>query len=251
MEVGFRALLDVPGLPLLLGQHTGFHTASAAAVSSPLCWQKMHRALPALKKMVELRNRKDQFWQSMRDSAARMHLPEHLKLCADVDVVILNLPTENEYVQAALSESVLRLRRVNSALLAEAVNWVQLAEGKTEDDWALNHGEVFLSALSHGRDENAFAGLLTLEVAKRQVDALPILQGTAGMITNVLEDVRLISKRAFDVLKYDIYNQGVPKTPEDAKCVAHRLVDAAGQTRHQFTSTICTVVGSIADDAGQ
>merc|ERR1719265_2165963 len=61
-------------------------------------------------------------------------------------------------------------------------------------------------------------------------------------------DCRLASQRSFDALKYDIYNKDVPKTPENAKALAYRLVEAVGETRHKFMRFVTEAADSIARD---
>lgn len=199
--------------------------------------------------------KKDQFWQPLLDAAERMHVPEHLRLCSEAEARIAQLPAENEYVRSALSEVVMRLRRANEALLRQAVASSQVAEGKLAGPVGSGSGGSFLSgedlfsrAVRHFVGERAYSDRLAKDVADRQTDVLPVLQGAAGMTSSVLEDSRLASKRSFDVLKYDIYNKGVPKTPKDAKDLAEALIDAAGKTRRQFTSFITTMVGEITRD---
>merc|ERR1719277_398984 len=85
-------------------------------------------------------------------------------------------------------------------------------------------------------------------VEQRQADILPVLQGVAGSTGSFLSDVTKASKVSFDVLKYDIYNKGVPKTPQAAKDVAYKLVDASGETRHRFMQFITQTVTSIGRD---
>jgi len=77
---------------------------------------------------------------------------------------------------------------------------------------------------------------------------MPVLRGAADSAGNVLMDTRLASKLSFDVLKYDIYNKGVPKTPQAVKDLAYKLVDAASDTRRRFTSFITQAVTSITQD---
>merc|ERR1711971_1021746 len=45
---------------------------------------------------------------------------------------------------------------------------------------------------------------------------LPVLRGAAGASRGVLKDCREGTKMSFDAMKYDLYNEGVPKTPDYA-----------------------------------
>jgi len=42
---------------------------------------------------------------------------------------------------------------------------------------------------------------------------------------------RVYAPQSWGFRKYDIYNKGVPKTPQAADDVADRIIDAAGETR--------------------
>merc|ERR1719253_1276085 len=99
-------------------------------------------------------------------------------------------------------------------------------------------------------DGGRYSEQLVDHVGRRQADILPMLRGAADSTASVLSDCRTASKRSFDLLKYDIYNKGVPKTPEGAKKVAYRLVDAIGETRHRFMLFVTRAATSIAKDAG-
>merc|ERR1719277_1760531 len=85
-------------------------------------------------------------------------------------------------------------------------------------------------------------------VEQRQADILPVLQGVAGKTNSFLGDCTKASKLSFDVLKYDIYNKGVPKTPQAAKDVAYKLVDAIAETRHRFLNFVTQTVSGIVKD---
>lgn len=199
--------------------------------------------------------KRDQFWQPLLEAAEKMQIPEHLKLCNDAEKIIAELPAENDYVRAALLEVTQRLRHANEALLRQAVESTGVVEEKlskhpaTDTDNVWSGSDLFSRAIRHFVGEGTYFERLAQGVADRQRDILPVLRGTAEMTGSVLEDCRLSSKRAFDALKYDIYNKGVPKTPQSAKDLAHKLVDASGKTRTQFTGFVMTMVAGITNDA--
>lgn len=198
----------------------------------------------------------EQFWDSVLDAAKEMKMTEHFELYDATEKVIADLPPENTYVREALTEVLQRLRRADETVLAQAVQSSDLASEKMvagpegESLYSFfTGGQNFLSeALRRFVAGGRYPERLAEHVARRQADILPVLRGTAGSVGNVLTDSRLASKRSFDVLKYDIYNKGVPKTPQAAKDLAYRLVDVAGETRHRFTNFVTQTIKGVASD---
>merc|ERR1719387_1714105 len=151
----------------------------------------------------------------------------------------------------ALREALERLQRADKLVLAQAV--------RSSNPGSPTPWDVAFSFLKGGQNPLAqavrrfvnggqYSETLREQVKGRQADILPMLRDAASATGNVLEDCRLASKRSFDALKYDLYNKGVPKTPEEAKAVAYRIVDAAAQTRGRFTRYVTESVSSIARD---
>lgn len=196
------------------------------------------------------------FWQSLLQATDEMKLEEHVVLYVDAERVIANLPTENKYVREALTEALMRLRRSDEMLLKEAAGSSQLAAdalatpltGGSFYSFLTGGQGFFAKAISGFVDNSKYPQRLRKQVQDRQANILPILKGASDITGNVLKDCRLASKRSFDALKYDIYNKGVPKTPQEAKDVAYRIVDAAGESRHRFTSFITEAANSITRD---
>jgi hypothetical protein len=198
----------------------------------------------------------DQFWLSVLQVAEDMKMDEHVALYQDVEMVVGELPAENVQVRQLLLEALARLRSADELVLVQAAQASELASDRlaapTGDGGLfsfLTGGQNFLSiALRRFVDGSSYSSRLVHHVEQRLADVLPVLRGTATITGNVLSDCRLASQHSFDVLKYDIYNRGVPTTPGTAKSVAYRLVDAAGQTRHQFTRFISETVTHISED---
>jgi len=198
----------------------------------------------------------EQFWDSVLGAAKDSKITEHLELYEATEKVIAELPSENTYVRDALTEVLQRLRRADTKVLEQAVQTSELASEKLvagpegESLYSFfTGGHNFLSeALRRFVAGGRYPERLAEHVQRRQADILPVLRGAAGSAGNVLSDSRLASKRSFDVLKYDIYNKDVPKTPQAAKDLAYRLVDAAGETRHRFLNFVTQTVNGIASD---
>mmetsp|Transcript_21284 Transcript_21284/g.37827 ORF Transcript_21284/g.37827 Transcript_21284/m.37827 type:complete len:299 (+) Transcript_21284:100-996(+) len=198
----------------------------------------------------------EQFWKPLLLAAQDVKMEKHLALYKDVEHVIKELPTENDYVKQALSESLESLRNADSLLFKQALDSASIASSKLEIPTTSTGGFSFLSggqdflrrALRKLIDNGQYADQLAEHISDRQNDILPMLRGAAKISGNVLTDCRVASKKAFDVRKYDIYNRGVPKTPKEANAVAERLVDAAGETRSRFTKFITEAALSITRD---
>lgn len=196
------------------------------------------------------------FWKSLLEAADDMKLQQHAALYADADKVIASLPAENTYVRDALTEAITRLRRADEVLLRQAAQSAQVAGDALATP--LSDGDLF-SFITGGQgffaqavksfvDDTRYPQRLRKQVESRQADILPVLQGASEVTGNVLKDSRLASSRSFDAMKYDIYNEGVPKTPQDAKDIADRIVKAAGESRHHFMGFITEAANSIARD---
>lgn len=234
-----------------------------AALSVPRCVAEVFSDLTTSSTVDEARAldiKAEQFWQKILQAATEMKMGEHLTLYADVKAVVASLPPDNVYAHKALSEALFRLQRADETVLAQAIQSSQFAAGRLEaaftgpGDSAMSLfagaiGDVFARAIGRLADGGEYSQRLVEHVHGRQADVLPVLRSAASATNDVLGDCRLASKRSFDVLKYDLYNKGVPKTPESAKTVAYRLVDAAAETRHRFTRFITETVTGIARDA--
>lgn len=200
----------------------------------------------------------EQFWRPILDAAEDLHLDAHDAVVQDATRIAGELPEENSYARQALLEAADHLRRADEAVLNQAVYSSKVAAERIANaggsDWSSfisswSSGPSFLThALRRFVDGGGYSERLVEQVSSRQANILPVLRGVSAATGDVLSDCRLASKRAFDLLKYDIYNKGVPKTPESAKAVAHRLVDAAGETRHRFSRLIVEMANGIARD---
>lgn len=200
----------------------------------------------------------EQFWQLVQKAAQDTHTDAHLQVYAEVETALSALPEANDHVRGLLSEALMRLRRADETVLRQAVESSDLASIKLTQGPPpgvsmfsfLNGGQSFLSlAIKRFVGGGTYSEQVSQQIASRQTDMLPALRGAASVTSNVLSDCRLASKLSFDVLKYDIYNKGVPKTPEDIKAAAYKLVDAASQTRHQFSQGIVGMANALATDA--
>lgn len=214
---------------------------------------------PELDKDRALQIRAEKFWKAVGSVSADMRLTQHVQLYEAVEGVIAELDDSRAAVREALQESLQHLRNADAAVLAEGLQSSELVSeelasgpnsaGQGGLSWFAAGGQNFLAkAIAQFVEGGDYTERLTEQVKQRQQDLLPVLKSASSVTSNVLTDTRLASKRAFDVLKYDIYNRDVPKTPESAKKVANELVKAVAETRHRFTSFISGMAVSIAND---
>jgi hypothetical protein len=203
----------------------------------------------------------EQFWQPVLESAEAAKMSSaylHLSVYDEVDAALARLPQENDHVKQLLAGALVRLRRADEAVFAQAVGASQAAEEQLLAGPEVASGYSFFSGGKIGsffsEAIGRFAGFgrykqrLGQHVHQRQAEVLPVLRGAAGA-SGVLKDCREGIKMSFDALKYDIYNEGVPKTPEFADDVAHKLVGALGETRHHFLGGVTAAASSIARDS--
>lgn len=203
-----------------------------------------------------------QFWQPLLDNAEATKMTsayKHLSVYEKVETAIAELPTENAHVKGMLTDALTRLKRSDKTVFDQAVEDAEVSNQHLMDGPA---NEDFFSFLTGGQDYFAkairrfvgfgkYAETLGKQVRRRQADVAPMLRGAAGAAHNVLDDTRTASKLAFDVLKYDIYEKGHPKTPEVAKQAANKLIDAISETRHNFLHGVTDASNGIARDSNE
>jgi cell division septum initiation protein DivIVA len=203
-----------------------------------------------------LQVKKERFWRPVMRAVEETNVDKHAQLYKDVECELATLPEENQYVRLALRESMNHLKSADQELLKNALQSSELASERMA---ARNDGGSSFSFFTGGQnflknairrfiDGGDYSEKVTDQIGKRQADILPLLRGAAESTGSILSDCRLASKRGFDIRKYDIYNRGVPKTPESAKVLADRLIEAAGETRKRFTSSITSMVNGITRD---
>jgi len=204
----------------------------------------------------------EQFWQPMLDSAEAAKMSSaylHLSVYDEVDAALARLPQENSHVKQLLSGALERLRRADEAVFAQSLGASEAAEEQLLAGPEMSGGSSFFTGGKVGSFFSdairRFSGFgrynerLGRHVHQRQAEVLPVLRGAAGASRGVLRDCREGIKMSFDALKYDIYNEGVPKTPEFADDAAHKLVGALEETRHHFLGGVTAAATSIARDS--
>jgi len=199
----------------------------------------------------------EMFWKPILSAAEDVQMEKHLVLYAHAEDVIKSLPAENKFARETLREALDHLKKADDASFKLALSSSQVAtekldaphDGSSSGFSFLTGGQNFLqAALKRFIGGGQYSKKLLEHVQERQSDILPVLRGAAGATGNVLSDCRLASSKGFEVQKYDIYNDHVPKTPKIAKDLADRIIDAAGATRHRFMTSITDVVQGITKD---
>eukprot|EP00927_Polykrikos_kofoidii_P045552 TRINITY_DN3956_c0_g2_i1.p1 TRINITY_DN3956_c0_g2~~TRINITY_DN3956_c0_g2_i1.p1 ORF type:complete len:261 (-),score=54.23 TRINITY_DN3956_c0_g2_i1:122-904(-) len=244
-NVHLPIIMEIPGFPLTVGCFAGLGAAQALACVASIGKSTLGVELPVLARLLKLEKDREAFWQPLLEEADRLRVPEAVRLCMEVQRVVPTLPNENGFVRTTLLESAERLQRASEAVLSMSANWMQAAQGGLADSGR----DLVESVFKHIANEQSDLLDRSEEGEARRNEALPALRCTAAGTSDILEDCRLASRGAFDVLKYDIYNRDVPKTPEEAKSLADRLVQASGETRHSFTSFVTVMAQGLTRDA--
>jgi len=203
----------------------------------------------------------EQFWQPVLDAAQATQMDvysgKHLAVYTQVESAIAGLPSENQHVRDLLSEALTRLKRADEKVFEQAVESTNVASEKLHNGPGnfdnvfsfMNGGQNWLaSTMRRFVGGGRYSEKLEKHVSNRQGDILPALRGTSKIAGSVLTDCRLSSKLSFDVMKYDIYNDGVPKTPKAATDAAERLVAASSETRKHFLAGTMAAAKSITKD---
>lgn len=202
------------------------------------------------------------FWQPLLDNAEASKMTsayKHLSVYEEVEAAITALPAANSHVRELLNEALTKLKRTDHSVFNQAVESAevssqQLLDGpKDEDAFSFLTGgqNYFTQAIRRFVGFGKYSERLGQQIRRRQSDVAPMLRGAASVTTDVLRDCREASKLGFDVLKYDVYNKGVPKTPEAAKKAAYALIDAQSETRHNFMTGITEAARGIARDSNE
>jgi len=210
---------------------------------------------PAADERRALDIKAEQFWQVVQEAARGTKLDQHAAVYVEVEAAMSALPPENTKVREMLGEALMRLQRADEKVLKQALKSAEVASerlaagpGPESLFSFLTGGQNFFSLAVRRFVGGHYAERVAQQISSRQAEILPTLRGAALVTGDVLTDCRLASKLGFDVLKYDVYNKGVPRTPNAAKEAANKLVDAAEQTRHLFMQGVVGVANAIARD---
>ena len=197
----------------------------------------------------QLKKRHEQFWKVIEaavDMEDYVEAAEGLAAC--LDDVPDDAPTKSTLEQS--------IRHLHAAALGaasqtgRAMNVAEAARSSGPGQGPVQGPTDFFARLYKSfvaEDQGQFPDKFKGAVQERQQRVAQILKGSVG--SNVLQDTRLASKLAFDVLKYDIYNSKAPKTPEAAKEIANKVVDLHAKIRKSFLNPITTMANQIANDA--
>lgn len=195
----------------------------------------------------QLRKRHDHFWKVIEDAVDTedyVGAVEGLFACFDE---LQDGPTKPMLEQslkhleaAAAGASAQNGRAVGAAEAAMTTGSQAQPRGPT--DFFKRLYSAFLA-----EDQKDFPDKFRAQVEERQKRVAEILKGSVH--SDVLQNTRMASKLAFDVLKYDIYNSNVPKTPEANKDIANKIVDLHARVRKSFLGPITTMANQIAQDA--
>lgn len=200
----------------------------------------------------------EKFWRPVLEAANHGHAATgaHESVYEDLGATIAGLPAENEYVRIALGEALAALRRADAALAQHAAASLdtaaeQLATGAAPAEHVLSFlggSQGFIAHAVRRFVGGQYEERIGHDIKKRQADVLPVLRSAASSMGDVLKDCSTAKTRSFDVLKYDIYNRGVSKTPVAAKSAADLIIEASTETRRGYMKVIMDSVSSLTQD---
>jgi len=196
----------------------------------------------------------EHFWKPVQQVAEQALVIGHTELYKDVAKTLATLPPQNKFVRRALGEALSKLQRADAAVAAQASMSSQVAEQTLANptSWEsgfsfVTGGQNFFSLAMRKFTGQKYQDRLQEHINTRQAAILPIMQNMAKV--NVLKDCRVASRQSFDILKYDIYNKDVPRTPEVVTKIANRIIDASAETRHQFMQLVKESAKGLAQDS--
>jgi len=196
----------------------------------------------------------EQFWKPLQQAAEQALVTGHAELYKDVEKTLATLPPQHKFVRRALEDALSKLQRADAAVSVQASTSSQVAEQTLANPTSWETGFSFLTG---GQNVFSFAmrkftgqkyqDRLKEHIHTRQATILPIMQDMAKV--NVLKDCRVASRQSYDILKYDIYNKDVPRTPEVVTKIANRIIEAVAETRHRFMQLVKESAKGVAQDS--
>jgi len=196
----------------------------------------------------------EQFWGPVEQAAKASVVHGHAELYDDVERVVASLTPANAHVSVALKNALSKLRQADVTLATQATRASQVAEETLANPagWEsgfsfLTGGQNFISLAIRHFTGRKYQDRLQEHIQTRQATILPVMQDASQ--GNVMRDCRAASDASFEVLKYDLYNNGVARTPPAVKKLAHRLIDAIAETRHKYTKLVKDSASGIAQDS--
>lgn len=214
---------------------------------------------PSLDAGRALEIKKQEFWEPVLHAASGQEVQGHAALYKDAEAAIEKLCLEHTYVRVALREALERLRRADAAVLAQAEQHSLLAAEElatpVRSTWGesfsfITGGQNFLGqAVQRFLDGGDYTSRLRGHMEQRKASVLPALQGASTAAGDVLGDCRFASKRGFDAPKHDVCDGEAEPTPEAAKDIANRIIDAAAETRRRFMKMVAASADGLTNDS--
>jgi len=194
-----------------------------------------------------LAKRHSHFW-SLVESAAEQG--EYAEAIAGLYACLDDLP--ESHVKTILSEALSHLDVAARQQGGQQSGAAKVAEQALSDGPAATSvtGPTDFFAKLYGafvaEERKSYQEKLRGQVVERQKRVTQILKDSQR--ADVLTSTRMASKLAFDALKYDLYTKNAPKTPEEAKAIADKIVALSGKLRKAYLGVVTAVANQITED---
>jgi len=184
------------------------------------------------------------FWDKISKALKDTDYHRHDVVLERAEAAISQLPDENFHVRSLLTTATERLRKAHQ----------QLARNALEGSDLLPRGEFDVGINDISQGTNALFSLPSFNLHEKSGDVLRLKRydSLAKILkvqdSSVLEDLRTATRLCFDAVKYDIYNKGVPKSPEHLTPLAYELVDVSSDLRKSYLGRISGIARAITEE---
>lgn len=184
------------------------------------------------------------FWDKITKALKDTDYHKHDVVLERAETAIAQLPDQNFHVRGLLVTATERLRKAHQLLARNALEGSNL----------LPNGNFDVGVNNIGQGTNALFSLPSFNLHEKSGDVLRIKRydNLAKILkvqdSSVLEDLRTATRSCFDAVKYDIYNKGVPKSPEHLTPLAYELVDVSSELRKSFLGRISGIAKAITEE---
>lgn len=185
------------------------------------------------------------FWDKITNALRDTDYHKHDLVLGRAETAISELDDKNSHVRDLLKTATELLRKVHQIL---AHNTLEGRDLLPKEGFNVNINHIGHSV------SNALFSLPSFNLHESSGDALRTKRydNLAKILkvqdTSVLSDLRLATKSCFDAVKYDIYNEGVPKSPKHLAPLAYELVDVSTEMRKSFLGRISKIANAITED---
>jgi len=188
------------------------------------------------------------FWEKIHTALENSDIHRYEKILRRAEDYVPKIPDENHHVYELIEGAITRLRQSQAYLARNVLKECGLTS--SQENILFNNSIALMDSirnLAWGKmpQFNMFNGDGKTKHEERMGKMLRLLKVHSD--TGILTDLRESNKMNFDVVKYDIYNRGVPKTPKELNDIAYELVDLGTDMRRAYLGRITNFANAIVD----